>query len=810
MKISYQWLARHVDLSGLTAQDVAQDFTLSTAEVEGVERFLPHLDAVVVGRVLEREKHPDADKLSVCKVDVGLAEPQQIVCGAPNVRAGLHVAVALPGTKLPGDVHIKKSKIRGVESCGMICSERELGLGDEHNGIWELPLSTRPGATVAAELGLVDWIIEIDNKSLTHRPDLWGHRGLAREIAAMRKRELKPLDLSMPAVGSGPAVPVKIESAGCLRYIAVPLEGVAGRRSPDWLRALLFAVGARPIDLLVDLSNFVMYDLGQPNHCFDRAKLAGGGIVVRDARPDERMRTLDGIERQLSNGDMLVCAGDEPVALAGVMGGEGSMVQEGTSSLLLEVACFQPAVVRRTAQRLALRTDSSTRFEKHLDPTLPAQAAARYVRLLKEIEPEARVGGAPTDVGAWKDPARDVRVRPERVRRLLGVDLSDARIVEILSSLDFGVERREGELLVRVPSRRATKDVTIEQDLVEEVGRIHRYGNIPTRPLVAAVEPPPRDAGWNRRMLARAIQDRLSRDARLLETLGYSFVSDALLAALSLDGEPHVSVVNPVAEGFGRIRRGVLPSVLEKARDNRHHEERVALYEVGKGYRPEERTPRGEPREVHECAIVVCLPAAKDHKPDGAAWRQARGIVEELLAALGHANALPAPLEAAEAYAHPVVRAAFRSADGAHELARVLALDPLAARKLGFDGDLASDTACAVVSLDALLAAPSQPRAYQPLPRFPGVKVDVAVVVPDSVPAARCEELLTRSGKGLVRGMEVFDVYRGASLPPATRSLAWHVELRADDKTLGEAEVQKFLERVERALGEIGCALRRQ
>ena len=810
MKISYQWLARHVDLTGLTAHDVAQDFTLSTAEVEGVERFLPHLDAVVVGHVLEREKHPDADKLSVCKVDVGLAEPQQIVCGAPNVRAGLHVAVALPGTKLPGDVHIKKSKIRGVESCGMICSERELGLGEEHNGIWELPLSTKPGSPVSKELGLEDWIIEIDNKSLTHRPDLWGHRGLARELAAMRQRSLKPLDLTFPAIGAGAATPVDIRSQGCTRYIAVPIDGVAPQRSPDWLRALLFAVGARPLDLLVDLSNFVMYDLGQPNHCFDRSQLQGRGIVVRDARAGERMRTLDGVERELATSDMLICAGDEAVALAGVMGGEGSKVQAGTSSLLLEVATFAPALVRRTAQRLALRTDSSTRFEKHLDPTLPAQAAAHYVRMLQQIDPAAHISAAITDVGTWKDPAHEIVLRPQRVRQLLGVDLSDARIAAILTSLDFGVVAKEGQLVVAVPARRATKDVTIEQDLIEEVGRIHRYANIPVRPLVAAVEPPPRNAGWTRRMLMRAIQDRLSRDAHLTETLSYSFVSDALLVSLELDTRPHVAVVNPVAEGFGRMRRGVLPSVLEKARENRQHADRVALYEVGKGYLPETPSARGEPREVHECAIVVALASQPDTKPDGRAWTQVRSMVEDLLAGLGHSQARVVSTETAEPYAHPVVRAAFQSADGAHELARVWALDPLAAKRLGLDGELASEVACAVVSLDALLAATAEARTYQPLPRFPGVKVDVAVVVPDSVQAGRCEELLTRSGKGLVRGMEVFDVYRGGTLPVGSRSIAWHVELRAEDKTLGEAEIHKFLERVERAMSELGCTLRRQ
>jgi phenylalanyl-tRNA synthetase beta chain len=302
----------------------------------------------------------------------------------------------------------------------------------------------------------------------------------------------------------------------------------------------------------------------------------------------------------------------------------------------------------------------------------------------------------------------------------------------------------------------------------------------------------------------------LARDARLHEALSYSFVSDALLEQLSLADLPHVAVVNPVAEGFSRIRRGVLGSVLEKARDNRHHAERAGLFEVGKGYLPEQAGPRGEPREVHECAIVLALPPSKDQRSDGAAWMQVRSIVEDLLAGLGHAHAIAGEPRACEPCAHPIVRAGFRSKDGAHELAVAMALDPVCAQRLGFAGDLKSDVACAVVSLDALLAASAEPRGYEPLPRFPGVKVDVAVVVPDSVPAARCEELLARAGKGLVRGMEVFDVYRGGALPPQARSLAWHVELRADDKTLGEAEVHKFLERVERALGEIGCALRRQ
>ena len=288
MHISFRWLQRHVDLTGIDPEQLALDLTLSTAEVEGIEPFAPHLAEVTVGLVRSREQHPDADKLGVCTVDVGTGEDLQIVCGAPNVAGGQKVAVATVGTVLPGDFKIKKSKIRGVASHGMICSIRELDLGDEHDGIWVLDEQAEVGRPVSEALDLTDWVIEIDNKSITHRPDLWGHRGIARELAAIYDRELLPLDLSLPATGEGEGVPVTIEDPACSRYLALPVDGVRNGRSPDWMRHLLLAVGQRPLDLLVDVSNFVMLDLGQPNHLFDRARLSAG-IEVRMAREGEAM-----------------------------------------------------------------------------------------------------------------------------------------------------------------------------------------------------------------------------------------------------------------------------------------------------------------------------------------------------------------------------------------------------------------------------------------------------------------------------------------------------------------------------------------
>jgi phenylalanyl-tRNA synthetase beta chain len=810
VKISTRWLARHVDTSGLSAKDIAEGLTLSTAEVEGVERFLPHLSDVVVGAVLDRAKHPDADKLSVCKVDAGGPEILQIVCGAANVAAGQRVAVARVGTKLPGDVVIKKAKIRGVESQGMICSERELGLGDEHAGIWVLPPDLQIGRPVAEALGFDDWTIEIDNKSLTHRPDLWGHRGFATEVAAIFERKLLPLDAPTPAYGRAAPFPVRIESPACARYMAVPIDGVRTRRSPDWLRALLLVVGQRPIDLLVDLSNFVMLDLGQPNHVFDRARLSPEGIVVRMARAGETTRTLDGVERKLASDDLLICSGTEPVALAGVMGGEGSKVAPDTISLLLEVASFHPATVRRTAQRLGLRTDSSARFEKSLSPTLPPLAANRFLALLRELEPGLVLPAPPTDVGAWKDPARTIRLRGDRVRKLLGVEIDDAEIAGILRRLGLGVEPKEGVFQVCVPSVRATKDLTIEQDLVEEIGRIHRYGRIPERALVGEVRPLPRDEGVERRLLVRAIQDALGGGARMRETLSYSFLPDALIEIVGLGAEPHVQVVNPAAEGSSRIRRHVLPSLLATLAENRRRRGEVRMFEVGKGYLP---TAIGgtQPTEVHLCALAWALPASNSRRFDADPVVRAKGAIEDLLRGAG----FPAPTwDAAAAgeiapWSAPGRCIVARLPGDPEPAATLCALDPVVARKLGLAGELTSDVACAEISIDRLLETPRQPPAYVPIPRLPSVEVDVAVAIPLEVRAASVVEAIGKAGKGWVRATAIFDVYQGASLGDARKSLAFHVTLAAEGRTLTDQDVAKFLERLARETEAFGGELRR-
>jgi phenylalanyl-tRNA synthetase beta chain len=807
MLISYRWLQRHVDLSGLSAVEVGEKLTLSTAEVEGIERFAPCLDDVVVGLVTEREKHPDADRLSVCTVDTGDGEPLQIVCGAPNVRAGLRVAVARVGTVLPGDFKIKKSKIRGVASFGMICSERELGLGDEHDGIWELPDDAEVGAPVARALDAEDWVIEIDNKSLTHRPDLWGHRGIAGELAAITERPLLPLDVTLPSTGGGEPVPVDVRSAACSRYLALPIDGVSVQRSPDWMRRLLLAAGQRPIDLLVDVSNFVMLDLGQPNHLFDRGRLSTDGIVVRDATPGERMTTLDELERELAPADLLICSGDEPVALAGIMGGAGSAVGEDTSSLVLEVATFAPAVVRRTSARLGLRTDASARFEKHLDPTLPLACAGHLVRLLASIQPDLSLPAPLTDSGDWTDPACTVALRPQRVRDVLGAPVDDDTIAGILERLGFDVDRGGERWAVGVPSARATKDVQLEEDLIEEVGRIYLYGRIEERPLEGELAPPPHAP---RRVVTRGIEEHLSGPARFHEAMTHNFQADALLETLGLAELPHVRVRNAIAEGYDRIRRSVVPSLIGVLPENLQHPGEVRLFEIGRGYLPEETDEvRHLPREVHEAAIVWAGPkAAKDQRFDEALLPRMQGVVNDLLRFLERGPIVwdrPAPEELPPwAHAARCARARCATPDGAR-VALLAELDPEARARLGVEAEVVA----ASVSVDGLLELPSRVRSHAARTRFPGIKIDVALAVDEAVPAGDLLAAIERSGKGLVAGAEVFDLYQGEQVGAGRKSVAWHVLLQAADRTLTDKDGQKFLGRLEREMGALGGELRR-
>lgn len=811
MKISLRWLSRHVDLSDIDPKQILADLTMSTAEIEDLIRFGDGLEALVVGHVLEREKHPDADKLSVCQVDLG--DPGggvvQIVCGAPNVVKGARVVVIKPGDVLPpaggkGPLKIKVGKIRGVESHGMICSESELGLSEEADGILVLPADTQTGARFVDVCPVQDWVFEIDNKSINHRPDLWGHYGFARELAAIYGKKLKPIVVpgALPTAGKHVDVVISDRDA-CPRYCGLIIDGVASGPSPNELRWQLQAVDQRAINLPVDLTNFVMLDLGQPMHAFDARHVGDGPIHVRRASKAEKITTLDGQERELDEKDLLICSGDQPEALAGVMGGAGTMVEDGTTSLFLESANFQANTIRRTSMRLGLRTDASTRFEKAQDPANAETAVHYFLHLLQQYCPGAAAAGPLVDPAGFDYHPKRLMLRRDRLALKLGIRLDDTAVAEILTSLSFSVDGCEEGYWVEPPSFRATKDIAIEDDLIEEVGRMYRYDNIPEQPLVGTVAPPPHS---DELFLVRRMIEVSCLELGCHEIYNYSFTPDAVLEACGAKGHSYVRVTNPVAPDITRMRRHVLPSLLSMVEGNLRQHASVRLVETGKGYHPESPDEHKLPHEVRE--LVFVFAQREGQKAAAHPYGELRESVQHLLARLGY------PVEMARAWSgqdggendqpwvHPARAVAM---DRLGTLCGYVAhLHPAVLRDLGLSGSVA----IACVDIRALLANGREEPSYTPVPTHPELPVDVALMVDEAIQVATVAEFLRTCGRKLCRNVELFEVYRGDNLPAGKKSLNFTVTLGADDRTLSDKDESKFVDKVRKNASQIEAELR--
>lgn len=804
MKISLRWLSRHVDLKGIDPKKILADLTMSTAEVDDLIRFGDGLEPLVVGHVRKREKHPDADKLSVLEVDLGPSGGvTQIVCGAPNVDAGQRVVVIRPGDVLPaaggkGALKIKVGKIRGVESHGMICSESELGLSEEADGIFVLPPDTEIGARFVDVCPVQDWVFEIDNKSINHRPDLWGHYGFARELAAIYGRELQPIVAPSELPKDGKKVEVSIDDTeACPRYCGLMIDGVVSGPSPNELRWQLQAVDQRAINLPVDLTNFVMLDLGQPMHAFDARHVGDAGIRVRRAKNGESITTLDGQERKLDDQDLLICSGDQPEALAGIMGGEGTMVAQGTTSLFLESANFRASTIRRTTMRLGLRTDASTRFEKAQDPANAETAVHYFLALLQQHCPSAQAAGPLVDPEGFSYQAVPLVLRRDRLALKLGVVLEDQKVVDILSSLSFEVATTDEGFACQAPSFRATKDIAIEDDLIEEVGRMYRYDNIPEEPLVGTIRPPKRNEEL---FLVRRMIEVSCLELGCHEIYNYSFTPDAVLEAVYAMDQPYLKVQNPVAPEITRMRRHVLPSLLSMVEANLRQTASVRLVENGKGYHAEIKDEHGLPHEVRELCFVY---ANRDTQDAVHPYGELREDVQLLMRRLGY------PIEISrkwsgkdQPWVHPA-RAAALDRDGS-PVGFVAHLHPGVAREL----NLPKNVAIACVDIRALLANGRMEPSYTPVPTHPELPVDVALMVDADVQAATVSDFLRQTGRKLIRNVELFEVYRGEHLPDGKKSLNFTVTLGADDRTLSDKDESKFLDKVRKNASQIDAELR--
>jgi len=798
MRLSYDWLSELVEQVP-PPDELATLLTAAGLEVEAIERLGEGLARVVVGQVLSKEPVAGTDKLNLCRVDVGEAQPASIVCGAANYGVGAKVPAALPGAVLPGGMRIEARKLRGVDSAGMLCSAKELGLSDDASGLMLLEDDLIPGTPIAEALGLDDVVFEIN--ATPNRPDWLSHLGVARELVALTGTRLRALD-ARPAEGgaeAGDAVSVSVERPDlCGRYAARVVEGVAFGPSPRWMQARLEACGMRSLGNLIDVTNYVLLETGQPLHAFDLDRVAGHRIVVRAAAEGEKLTTLDGVERELAPDDLVIADAKKPLVLAGVMGGADGEVGEGTTRVMLESAWFDPASVRRTARRHGLHTESSHRFERGADPGAIPHALDRAAKLLESLA-SGKVRRGSVDVHPAPRPAAKVPLRYRRVGGLLGVDVEPAESRRILASLGFGAGGASDEAeTFTVPSFRV--DVTREADLVEEVARIRGYDRIPAAVPRAPAHPAVRTAA--EQVLSR-VQAALV-GAGLDEAINLAFGDPADFALLEQGTPALLPIRNPLAGTQSAMRPTLLAGLLRNAEFNRNRQaERIRLYEQGNVFFPSPGV--NEPvRESWRIAGVLSgprRPASWTGKQEPVDFYDAKGVVEAMLFAIGIE---PAFIPCDAACLHP--RSACEVAAGGRILGRLGELHPLVAR--GFD--LPPGVFVFELSIDGMIEAATLLPSYQGIPRFPAVLRDLAAVVPRDVPAERLLAVLRGpAGEGLVEDVELFDVYEGHQLGPERKNLAFAIRYRAMDRTLTDDEIQRVHKALVAALErEVGAELR--
>jgi phenylalanyl-tRNA synthetase beta chain len=804
MRVPYEWLRELVPVPD-GPEALAERLSLCALEVDEIER---PLDGVVVARIDETRPHPNADRLTLCSVDDGSGTPRAIVCGARNMKAGDHVALATPGTALPGGLVIKKSKIRGEKSEGMLCAADELGLGDDHAGILILDDGGALGTPAAGALGLGSAVLEVD--LLPDRGDCASLFGLAREVASLYDLEATPPDCGVEERGGPVAEGVRVEvrdEARCLRYLARRVRGVTVGPSPEWLQRRLLSVGARPINNVVDVTNLILHELGQPLHAFDAATLPGGHIVVRRAEPGERLTLLDGVEIELGGDDLVIADEKRPIALAGVMGGADTAVGEGTGDVILEAACFEPGTVRRSGRRHGLRTDSSYRFERGVDPEGIARAVDRAAALLAEL------AGGTVDAGRVEvGPGRErppVSLRPERVKSFLGLDLEPAEIRARLERVGVGVDDAGGVWTCHPPSWRW--DLGQETDLLEEIVRLGGYAALPETLPAGAARPP---AASPVRATLEGARDALCAEG-YSEVVNVAFQPEADLDRLRVAEDDVrrrevVALANPLGEELALLRTSLWPGLLRGAERNlRHGVDGLRQFEIGRSFSG--RLARGLPDERRLLAAVAVPAAAPGF------WRAGEGAdaaeafffdaKHAALAACRGAGATADALSVAEGevggHLHPGAAGEIRAGETrVGELGRV---HPEVAAAF----ELPPETVLFELDLDSLRGLGRPVPAYRPAPKFPSVQRDLALLVPEDVSAEGVEAEIRRAAGPRLEGVTLFDRYAGKGIPTGRKSMAFRLTLRAADRTLTEKEINKITDKVVAALSRTLGAERR-
>ena len=783
MKFSYQWLCELVPGLATDPAELQRLITMKTAECEGIEAAGAHFANVLAARVLAVEDLPKG-KNRFATIDIGGGKRASVICGAPNLQVGMLAPWVPPGTVLEGKT-IRRAVIDGAESDGMLASAAELGINRDHFGLLELH-DVQPGERLPHLAP--DWIIEIDNKSLTHRPDLWGHYGMAREVAAITHGPLRdPVDTAFLPHGA-PAVRVEIaDHRLCSRYSALMFEGVRVGPSPLGLQARLEHLGMNSINNIVDVTNFILAELPQPMHAFDADKLAGGTIFVRTAQPDEELRALNGETYILSTADLVIADAAGPIALAGVIGGEHSAISETTTRIVLESANFQAAGVRLTSARHKLRTDASMRFEKSLDPENTVRGLARAAELLQQVCPGIQVKGGVTDNRAPLPPTPAISLPVYFVSRKLGKEVTPREIVRILSALGFSVAETSPELLtVSVPTWRATKDISVKADLVEEIGRMVGYDEItPAPPFIASVVP----AANPMRLYLRQLRTGIAAQG-FTEVHNYSFLNETDLRRFDMEIGAHIGVRNPIAAELTHLRRSLLPGIFKSVASNVRNFSEVRLFEIGNEIHP--RADGELPEEIPHL-VAAMYGAHADEQEFFELKRVLECAFPSARLSATAARSFEHPTRAAEILWHGAV------------IGRQFELHPGLLQQEGIEGR------AFLFDVDVQLAqqiAAAQHFTYVPPRKYPTSGFDLSVVTDLYTPVSTVREQLTRLAAADLAGIDFVRQYVGSPLPPGQKSVSYHLEVGALDRTLTAEEAAAIRNRIVQGMRDAGFEIR--
>ena len=788
MLLSMNWIGDFVDLSGLDKKALIKNFTLSTAEVEDIIEKGADTHGVVVAKILSVENHPKSKKLHLLKVDKG-DEVVDIVCGAPNVREGMKVALATSGGAVCGHP-IAPATIAGFTSYGMCCSEAELGLSDDNSGIWEITDDIPLGTDIKTVYDVDDIIFEVDNKSLTNRPDLWSHYGMAREFATIAGRELKaPALLSVDEFAALPAVPVEVKATDLVwRYSAIKVENIKRKQSPVNMRIRLYYCGSRAINFLADLTNYVMMELGQPMHAFDCAKV--DRIEVQTFPEGRKFTTLDGVERNIDENMLMITSADEPVAIAGVMGGDASKIEDDTDSLLLESATFDGVSVRKTTTRLGLRTDASQRYEKMLDPELCRTATERLLALIAALDEGARVTSSFTDVYVKKYPVITLEFDKRYVDRYTGIDISTDRIITTLTALGFEVEHADGNFTVKVPTWRATKDVTIKADIIEEITRIYGYDNFDIFTSVSPILPVRKET---RKSEEDRMKDILVSSYRMHEVHSYIWSDSAKNRELGISTPENVKIINAQTPDHTCLRVSMIPTLLSFVKENRGYGDDFGIFEIG--HTVEGLREDGYCNEQNKLGAVFYSKT----RTEESVFLGARDAVAEICESILHRDVQFVAAECEYDFQHPVNT--FDVVVAGVKVGYLSVPHPTVCENI--------DRKCAIaffeLRTEAFASVAAATVKYAVPSKFPAIEIDVtftadvgAIVFPELESAARA------AAGELLSSMWLKDVYEQDGSSAVTLRFAFC----SAERTLTKQELTPATEAIANAFAQFGMAVK--